>query len=73
MDTPSNDALAIFLRRSQWGMCVLAIAWLVWLLAPVLSPFVIAGLLGWLGDPVVDRLERSGRSRLKRWTRGGRR
>ncbi len=63
MDTPSNDALAIFLRRLQWGMCVLAIAWLVWLLAPVLTPFVIAGLLGWLGDPVVDRLERSGRSR----------
>jgi len=63
MDTSSNDALAIFLRRLQWGMCVLAIAWLVWLLAPVLTPFVIAGLLGWLGDPVVDRLERSGRSR----------
>lgn len=63
MGTPSNDALAIFLRRLQWGMFVLAIGWMVWLLAPVLTPFVIAALLGWLGDPVVDRLERSGRSR----------
>ena len=63
MDTTSGAALAIFLRRLQWGLCVLAIGWLVWLLAPVLTPFVVAALLGWLGDPVVDRLERSGRSR----------
>jgi predicted PurR-regulated permease PerM len=63
LDTTSGAALAIFLRRLQWGLCVLAIGWLVWLLAPVLTPFVVAALLGWLGDPVVDRLERSGRSR----------
>jgi len=63
MDTPSNDALTAFLRRLQWGMFVLALGWLVWLLAPVLTPFVIAALLGWLGDPVVDRLVSSGRSR----------
>jgi predicted PurR-regulated permease PerM len=37
--------------------------WLLWLLAPVLTPFVIAAMLGWLGDPLVDRLERTGRSR----------
>jgi predicted PurR-regulated permease PerM len=29
----------------------------------VLTPFVVAALLGWLGDPLVDRIERSGRSR----------
>jgi predicted PurR-regulated permease PerM len=33
------------------------------LLAPILTPFVIGALLGWLGDPLVDRLELSGRSR----------
>src|SRR3982751_5768432 len=36
---------------------------LVWLLPPILRPFGISGLLGWLGDPMVGRLERSGRSR----------
>jgi predicted PurR-regulated permease PerM len=30
------------------------------MLAPILSPFVFAALLGWLGDPMVDRLERKG-------------
>jgi predicted PurR-regulated permease PerM len=42
---------------------VLVLGFLVWLLAPILTPFVISALLGWLGDPLVDRLERSGRSR----------
>ena len=37
--------------------------WLVWLLAPILTPFALAAMLGWLGDPLVDRLERAGRSR----------
>ena len=27
------------------------------MLAPILSPFVFAAILGWLGDPMVDRLE----------------
>ncbi len=66
MTTDSADALgsiANFLRRLQWAAIVLAVLWLVWLLAPVLTPFVFAALLGWLGDPLVDRLERSGRSR----------
>ena len=63
MDTAPEVVIATFLRRLQWGLCILGIGWLVWLLAPVLTPFVVAALLGWLGDPVVDRLERSGRAR----------
>ncbi len=31
--------------------------WLLYLLAPVLTPFLIAALLSYLGDPLVDRLE----------------
>jgi predicted PurR-regulated permease PerM len=55
--------IARFYRRLQWlAVAVLAGA-LVWLLAPVLSPFVFAALLGWLGDPLVDRIERRGLSR----------
>lgn len=37
--------------------------WLVWLLAPVLTPFAAGALLGYLGDPVVDRLQRLGLGR----------
>lgn len=55
--------LASFLRRLQWALLALGAGWLVWLLAPVLTPFVLAALLGWLGDPLVDRIERAGRSR----------
>lgn len=63
MDGRDEYALATFLRRLQWGLLALAVGWGVWLLAPVLTPFVLAALLGWLGDPLVDRLERAGRAR----------
>jgi predicted PurR-regulated permease PerM len=63
MERSANRELANFLRRLQWALCALAIGWLVWLLAPVLTPFVLAALLGWLGDPLVDRIEQSCRSR----------
>jgi len=36
---------------------------LLYLLAPVLTPFLISALLAYLGDPVVDRLERAGLGR----------
>ncbi|MEG3791679.1 AI-2E family transporter [Lysobacter sp. CCNWLW3] len=60
--TPLHD-IAQFLRRLQWAALGLGACWLLWLLAPILTPFVVAALLGWLGDPLVDRLERAGRSR----------
>ena len=63
MDYVDKDDLAIFLRRLQWTLLALVTCWLLWLLAPILTPFVFGAMLGWLGDPVVDRLERMGRSR----------
>jgi predicted PurR-regulated permease PerM len=36
---------------------------LIYLLAPVLTPFAVAALLAYLGDPLVDRLERRRLSR----------
>ena len=51
------------MRRLQWAGVALGVLWLVWLLAPILTPFVVAALLGWLGDPLVDRLQLAGRSR----------
>lgn len=55
--------IARFYRRLQWTAVALLVGALLWLLAPVLSPFVFAALLGWLGDPLVDRIERRGLSR----------
>jgi len=42
---------------------VLLFGWLVFLLSPVLTPFLIAALLAYLGDPLVDWLESHGPSR----------
>jgi len=55
--------IAAFYRRVQWAAVGLGVLWVVWLLAPILSPFVFAALLGWLGDPMVDRLEARGLKR----------
>jgi predicted PurR-regulated permease PerM len=45
-------------QRWQWLIIVGVSGWLVWLLSPVLMPFMLAGVLAYLGDPLVDRLER---------------
>jgi predicted PurR-regulated permease PerM len=36
---------------------LLAAGWLLYLLSPILTPFIVAALLAYLGDPLVDRLE----------------
>ena len=55
--------IATFYRRLQWAAVSVGVLWVVWLLAPILTPFALAALLGWLGDPLVDRLERKGLKR----------
>lgn len=45
-------------QRWQAIVIVVVLGWLVWLLSPVLMPFVLAGVFAYLGDPLVDRLER---------------
>ena len=44
----------------QWFLLALAAAffWLVYRLAPIITPFVISAALAYLGDPAVDRLEK---------------
>ena len=51
MDATTTATLA---RRWQWALIALIAGILVWLLAPILTPFVFAAMLGWLGDPLVD-------------------
>ena len=50
-------------RRWQLLAIAAVIAYLVYLLAPVLMPFAIAAMLAYLGDPLADRLERLGAGR----------
>lgn len=38
-------------------MAIISLSLLIYLLAPVLTPFIIAAFLAYLGDPLVDRLE----------------
>jgi predicted PurR-regulated permease PerM len=50
-----------FLIESQKWMALallLLTGWILYLLAPVLSPFVMGAILAYLGDPLVDRLEK---------------
>lgn len=51
------------LRITVWLGIILAIGGLLYLLAPVLTPFLAATLLAYLGDPVTDRLQKIGLSR----------
>ncbi len=55
------------LSRHQivWILVALLItAWLVWLLGPVLTPFLISALFAYMTDPIVNRLERLGLKRV---------
>jgi len=44
--------------RTNWMIAIGLVGWLIWLLAPVLTPFVASALLAYLGDPLADRLQR---------------
>lgn len=50
-------------NRWLWMAGLLLLGWLLYLLLPILSPFLIGILLAYLGDPLVDRLERHKLSR----------
>ena len=44
-------------QKWLWFAGIVATGWLVYLLGPILSPFLLAALLAYLGDPLVDRLQ----------------
>lgn len=44
--------------RNNWMIALALIGWLLWLLAPVLTPFIAAALLAYIGDPLADRLQK---------------
>ena len=45
-------------KQSLWTLLWLGLGgWMLYLLSPILTPFIIAALLAYLGDPLVDRLQ----------------
>jgi predicted PurR-regulated permease PerM len=44
--------------RMNWLIAIALVGWLLYLLAPVLTPFVAAALLAYIGDPLADRLQK---------------
>lgn len=50
-------------QKWQLLAAIAVLAGLLYWLSPVLTPFAVAALLAWLGDPLVDRLERRRLSR----------
>jgi predicted PurR-regulated permease PerM len=51
---------------SVWALVALAGALLLWLLAPVLTPFVVAAIFAYALTPAVDRLHALGKGRVAR-------
>jgi len=53
----------------NWLMLALLVGggWLIYLLAPVITPFAISAVLAYFGDPLVDRLEKAS---IWRWKVG---
>lgn len=54
-------------RASAWLLIALLAVLALWLLGPVLTPFVVAGVLAYALTPLVDRLDDVGRGRLPRF------
>jgi predicted PurR-regulated permease PerM len=44
--------------RLNWLIAIGLAGWLMYLLAPILTPFVAAALLAYVGDPLADRLQK---------------
>ncbi len=44
--------------RINWIIAIGLAGWLMYLLAPILTPFVAAALLAYVGDPLADRLQK---------------
>jgi len=60
----THMALPVKDQLRYWGVVSAVIVLLLWALGDVLLPFVIGGAIAYFLDPVADRLERLGLSRM---------
>lgn len=57
-------ALPVSTQLKYWGIAALIIAVLLWFLGNTLLPFILGGAIAYCLDPIADRLERLGCSRI---------
>lgn len=57
-------ALPISHQLRYWGIAAAVFFLLIWFLGDVLLPFIVGGAIAYFLDPVADRLERAGLSRV---------
>ena len=57
-------ALPVRQQLLYWGIALAVLFVLLWALGHVILPFVVGGAISYFLDPVADRLERAGLSRL---------
>lgn len=57
--------MSVLNDSQRWQVLALVVfgGWLIWLLAPILTPFAIAAVFAYLADPVTDKLQARGLSR----------
>ena len=53
---PKNNTLASFIADNRWLILCAVFLFLLYLLLPVLTPFLIAAILAYICDPLVDKL-----------------
>jgi predicted PurR-regulated permease PerM len=57
-------ALPIATQARYWGIAAVVFLVVLWFLGDVILPFVMGGAMAYLFDPIADRLERAGLSRV---------
>ncbi len=57
-------ALPLQKQIQYWGVATVGFVFLMWALGDVLAPFILGGVFAYLLDPIADRLERWGLSRI---------
>ena len=53
---PKNNTSAKFIANNRWLILIAGFAFLLYLLLPVLTPFLIAAVLAYICDPLVDKI-----------------
>lgn len=57
-------ALSVQQQTAYWGIAAVVLGLVLWFLGPVIMPFILGGAIAYCLDPVADRLERMGLSRV---------
>jgi predicted PurR-regulated permease PerM len=57
-------ALPLSAQARYWGIAAVLFLFMLWFLGDVILPFIVGGAIAYFLDPVADRLERAGLSRV---------